>query len=79
MLQNHLNQCIVTARTNCSNGFLEVLTEESEENMETTCNKNQLDNTTYYSTTSTNILVSSNNNNNNNNNETLNITVKPNE
>ncbi|VIO88163.1 Uncharacterized protein BM_BM3087 [Brugia malayi] len=75
MLQNHLNQCIVTARTNCSNGFLEVLTEESEENMETTCNKNELDNITYHSTTNNNILVSSNNNNN----ETLNITVKPNE
>ncbi|VDO42156.1 unnamed protein product [Brugia timori] len=50
---------------------MEVLTEESEENMETTCNKNELDNITYHSTTNNNILVSSNNNNN----ETLNITT----
>uniref|UniRef100_A0A915PE65 Uncharacterized protein n=1 Tax=Setaria digitata TaxID=48799 RepID=A0A915PE65_9BILA len=36
MLQNHLSQCIVTARTNCPDGYLDVLTEESEEDAETT-------------------------------------------
>ncbi|EFO18831.1 hypothetical protein LOAG_09665 [Loa loa] len=63
MLQNHLNQCIVTVRTNCPNGYLETLTEENDEDAEMTCHQNQLNHSTHHSAlmTSNNTLASSNN------------------
>lgn len=36
MLQNHLSQCIITVRTKSPDGQLEALTEESEEDTDTT-------------------------------------------
>uniref|UniRef100_A0A0R3RT85 Uncharacterized protein n=1 Tax=Elaeophora elaphi TaxID=1147741 RepID=A0A0R3RT85_9BILA len=48
MLQNHLNQCIVTARTKCSNGCLEAVTEENEEDTEVKCDQNQFNNSAYH-------------------------------
>lgn len=63
MLQNHLSQCIATARTNCPDGYLETLTEENEEDTEITCNHNQINNSNYHSVVMADddTLVSSNN------------------
>ncbi|VDK84894.1 unnamed protein product [Litomosoides sigmodontis] len=49
MLQNHLSQCIVTARTNRSGGYLAAVTEECEEDRETVCNENRLSSSSRHS------------------------------
>ncbi|VBB32926.1 unnamed protein product [Acanthocheilonema viteae] len=57
MLQDHLNQCILIARTNCSDGYLEAVPEESEEDTETTCNQNELNNSNCHSTVMTSDIL----------------------
>lgn len=46
MLQNHLNQCIATARTNCSNEYLQATPEENEEETQEKGNRTELNNST---------------------------------
>lgn len=62
MLQNHLSQCIETARTNRSGG-LAAVTEEGEEDGETVCNENQPSNSGRHSSlmTSGTLALSDNN------------------
>ncbi|VDM99678.1 unnamed protein product [Onchocerca ochengi] len=62
MLQNHLNQCIVAVRANCSNGYLEAVTEEREEDTEKTCNQgDQRTNSRYQTTVLNSSLITSSN------------------